>query len=51
MTRTLVDQALELAAKYEQEGNKEMAEHWLKRAEELDKVYDKYEKQKGIIKE
>lgn len=42
--RVFVDRCLEKAQQYEREGNKAMADHWLKRAEEVDKRYDEWEK-------
>ena len=50
MTRTLVDKALALAQKYEERGDTEKRDHFMKVAEEADAVYNKVEvesKQKG----
>jgi hypothetical protein len=43
MVRSLVDEALEKASRYEAEGNTAKAQQFLALAEKADKVYDKFE--------
>ena len=53
MNRTLVDQALALAQKYEAEGNQEKKDYFMKVAEEADAMYTRIEveaKQKEQLK-
>lgn len=48
MNRTLVNQALEKAEKYEKECNLERANYWFNFAERAEKVYEKLEGKNNV---